>query len=432
MDSGLGAGSGGLQRPVSNPTAANAQQVGSSISAILARFASTIPGARVTITSLGLQRPDFAPALPAGRVVSQFLNLSPQGFQENEVVAVQATMFVEKSFLDANQIHQWSVQFSRFDEDRGKWTPSHAKRVREDEERVFYSVVIPGFSLWAISGSVDVPGVDFRVDNLRITPSQPTAGEPFAVQVDVSNLTGEEAVFTGSLWLDSVVNSTRNVLVGPTGPVTVTFPVQLSAGTYDLRVDRILRSLTVQPVPPTPTATAVPTAVPPAPATAVPTATATPVPPPPPVAVPAAPSTPTPTPTATPTQVPPTPSPVPVPPPPVAVPAAPEQLTPTPTATATATPPAPIVRPPPVPVSVVTPAVIAPERGAGMVIGIVVGALTAIAVAGLAGAIYLRGRTPLPSAPPATPPEAPPDAPPDGGDAGEEGRPLQSPGSGPS
>ena len=312
---------------------------------ILARFASGLPGARVNIADV-LELPAGVPPLPAGRVVANLLTIEPQGFQNPDVQAAHATMFVEKSFLDANQIHQWSVQFSRFDEDASRWVPSSAKRIREDEEKVFFSVVIPGFSLWAISGSVDVPVSKFLVENLTITPPQATEGRPVAVTVRVTNLTDSADEFVASLFLNSVVHGTQSVPLGANGTATVTFRVQPIAGAYDVRVDRLIGTLQVT-VPPTPTPTFTPR----------PTATATP---------------PTPTPIV------------------VAVPA---PITPT-----------------AVPEPVITPAVIEPERGAGLVVGILVGALAAIGVAAVGAAIFLRGR-PMPPPAPASAPPAPEDEP---------------------
>ena len=138
--------------------------------------------------------------------------------------------------------------------------------MREDEERVFFSVVIPGFSIWAILGNVDAPVVKFLVDDLTITPAESLQGEAVTIQVQVTNLTAEAAEFNGALWLNSRVDTTRRVALGPNETAPLSFTVQPKAGTYEVRIDRLLGSFVVQaalaPAPAVPVSTPVPPAIP--------------------------------------------------------------------------------------------------------------------------------------------------------------------------
>ena len=229
------------------------QEVGSPspIERILARFGAAIPDAHVVVEDLTELSPGV-PQPPSDQIVSSYLTLTPQNFRNEDLFTAHTALFVEKSWLDANQVHQWSVQFSRFDEELGAWTPSIAKRVREDEERVFYSVVVPGFSLWAITGKNDAPIVQFRVDDLAITPAQAQEGEPVTIQVQLTDLTGEPAEHTVSLWINSLVNSSQSVPTSPGETVPVTFTARPNAGDYDARVDRLTGRFTVLPAPPSP------------------------------------------------------------------------------------------------------------------------------------------------------------------------------------
>jgi PGF-pre-PGF domain-containing protein len=320
------------------------------IERILARYARAFPAAKVVVADV-LELPAGVPPLPAGRKLNSLLTLSPQGFTDDDIITAHATLFVEKSWLEANQVHEWSIQFSRFDEEQSAWRPATAKRVREDEERVFFSVVIPGFSLWAISGSEEVPEVEFRVDDLTITPASAPVGESITVQVQVTNLTSEPAEFNIALWLNSLVDTTKAVPVAPNKTVPVTFTVEPNEGSYEVRIDRLLGNFVVGP--------AIPVAVPV-------------------VAV----------------EVPATP---------VAMPAI----------AAVAAEPLPVAAPPP-DAPAVTPVVIPPpERGVGVIVGIIVGVLVAVGVVGTVVAIYLGAREPLPPPPPAGPPEEgePPETP---------------------
>ena len=229
------------------------QDVGSPppIDRILARFPQSLPNAKVLVTDV-LQLSAGVPELPAGRIVAGYLTLDPEGFGDEEIGAAHATFFVGKSFLDTNQIHQWSVRFSRFDEERGAWTPSLAKRVREDEERVFYSVGISGFSLWAISGSTEAPTVEFSVNELTIEPAEPEQGQESSVRVLLTNLRSETVEHDIALWLNSTISATKRVLVGGNDTVPVTFLIRPKVGVYNARVDRLLGSFSVRPAPPPP------------------------------------------------------------------------------------------------------------------------------------------------------------------------------------
>ena len=82
--------------------------------------------------------------------------------------AAAAIAFVDKSWLEENQIHKWSIEFSRFDDELGTWTPSPSKRIREDEEGLFFAVALPGFSTFAITGAQDLSGRVFEVGDLWI------------------------------------------------------------------------------------------------------------------------------------------------------------------------------------------------------------------------------------------------------------------------
>ena len=208
-------------------------------------------------------------------MINAYLSLTPENFTDDDMSAAHATVFVEKSWLDANQVHEWSIQFSRFDDEAGAWRPGTAKRVREDEQRVFYSVAIPGFSLWAISGGATVPPVQFRVDELVISPDRIKEGETVTVSVQVKNTSLEAGEYNAALYLNKLLSESRAVSVGPGETVLVSFTIQPKAGSYEVRVDRLIGSFDIEAVPPTPTPTTTWT---PVPATATPTPLPTPMP----------------------------------------------------------------------------------------------------------------------------------------------------------
>ena len=156
------------------PSENRAQPAGTTapIAEILTRSSDPIPGARIVVSDVdGL--PANVPTLPAGLVVNSLFTLTPENFQPEDMIANHLTFFVEKEWLAANELHPWSIQFNRYDEEKGRWVPLLGKLINENEERIFYTVSPPEFSLWAITGAKDVPPVRFQSISLSISPAQP-------------------------------------------------------------------------------------------------------------------------------------------------------------------------------------------------------------------------------------------------------------------
>ena len=230
------------------------------IEVILGRFADVVPGRKLNITDL-LELPSDVPAFPDNRLqFESFLKIDPEGFTSDELQVGHTTMFVEKEWLKANDIHEWSLEFTGYSEFRREWVPAPAKRIREDEERVFFSVVVPGFSLWAISGSDKAPELVFKVQDLLVLPKEVNEGEPVLIQAVVENLSDDAAAYNAVLWLNSKAHAIERVQVFARQKLPLSFRVQPDAGEYKVRFDRLLDSFTVKSLEgPTPTPTPVPT-----------------------------------------------------------------------------------------------------------------------------------------------------------------------------
>ena len=131
------------------------------IDKILGKFHEATTGIRVTVQSL-TDFPTDAPEFPTGELVYSLFSVDVENVQPEDLVAAHITVFVEKSWLEETQVHKWSIQVNRFDSERGSWDRHQAKRIREDEDSVFYSVVVPGFSDIAITGSRELPEPVFQ------------------------------------------------------------------------------------------------------------------------------------------------------------------------------------------------------------------------------------------------------------------------------
>ena len=327
-----------------------------SFARIFGKF-NDIPQAAVSINI-----EEITPNIPdsrEGRVVKEYFQIDKTGFENEDLVSAHLIVPIEKSWFEENDLHEWSIEFSRFNESNSTWNSVTAKRMSEDEIAVYYSIPVSGFSTWSISGS-DMPSEPrVNVDGLVIFPAQIREGDTASAQVEVTNLSNENIEYDLSLWIDSQVNSTQVLTLAPGQTKPVLFDISPSLGLYKIRVDRLIAALNVldqtaiieTPAPEANEDSEVPTQVP---ATATPLPpTATPVPP---TATPLPPTaTPVP-PTATP--VPPTATPV----PPTATPRPKATATPRPKATAT---PRPKATATPRPTATATPIPI--DRGGGYI-----------------------------------------------------------------
>ena len=340
------------------------------IERILARANEDRQDVRVVVRDL-ISTPNDIPDLPSGLILNEMFSVSLENVEPGDFSMAHVTTFVEQSWLEANNVHKWSVEFNRFDEDLNQWVPFPTKRVREDQQRISYTMVVPGFSTVAITGRPEqaLPPQIFDVSGLSVFPPRPTTGDDIIVQARVRNTSNQTAVYPAHLWVDDIIDETRLIVVeaGQTAPIR--FNKLRPEGQFKIRVDRLIGSLTVG-TPPTPTPTPTDTPIPSTPTVGPsPTPGPTDTPTPPPTATPRPTSTPTPVPTREgppPTPRPPTEAPTPSPTPrdtprptdtPLSVPTTPptaepptppptaEPPTATPTGTPTATPPAVVEEP---------------------------------------------------------------------------------------
>ena len=381
------------------------------IESILGKFSVSRSGVRVNIEDL-LELP--AP-FPPDRIVSvvqgtpSVFIVNLEGIEEGDLAVAHMTFFVEKSWIAANDIHKWSLEFNTLDEETSAWVPFSAKRVREDEERIFYTGVLPGFSTIAIVGRSQPPVARFEVTNLQIVPAAPLPGQQVTISAIVTNTGADPLVYPANLWINDTIEDSQSVNVAPNSSVPFEF-VQLVAqtGSFDVRVERLLGSFSVPALAtPTPSPTGTATPRPPAPTTvsaATPTAT--------PTAPTATPTAPTATPTAIPT--PPTATPV-VAPPPTATAVAPPEPTTTPTATPVPPPPATATATPTATPTPTEPPPPPEEEGGGpIVIILIVGVVVVLGAVG--GFFFMRSRSQPPGGPgdggrpegPGAPPTGPP------------------------
>jgi PGF-pre-PGF domain-containing protein len=282
---------------------------------ILGKFTKSLPDVKIAVEDVTF-RPTNVPGLPDGVTPVEFFRLNLENAQPEDLMASHVTFYVTQEVMAANQFHKWGILLHRYNETTGKWETLETTRIAEDSAKVYYSAVVPGFSLFAISGTKTSTPVRFAVSNLQV-PGQVFSGQTATISADIKNVSTEDRSYNAVLYLDNAVEAVQTLQISAGKSLKVTFSgVKASQGQHSVRLENQTTSYTVsaQPAPtatPTPTATRpAPTATSPAP-TATPTATR-------PAATPTPTSTSAPAPTGTATSAPaPTPTPTATPRPPV-------------------------------------------------------------------------------------------------------------------
>ena len=218
---------------------------GSPIESVLVKFPAdrSEPVSRVQVVpepSIGI------PPVSEDRVVSAYVEITAENFLSGELIVAQVTLSVEKAWLKANQIHEWSIEFSRFDEAARRWKPALANRVGEDADKIFYSLVVTDFSLWSITGSTEPPPVICRVDDMRISPVRLDEGEAVTIGATVTSLLGERAEYIAVLWLNAALNSSQTLVLEANESADVEFLLRPKKGEYEVRIDQLAGRFVVE------------------------------------------------------------------------------------------------------------------------------------------------------------------------------------------
>ena len=222
------------------------------IDQILAKFSVTKPDAYVEVTYYPALPEGVAP-LPPGELANAYFRFTANNFDDGDILATHLSFSVEKSWLQANSIHPWSIRFNRYDDAREEWVLLDAKRVREDEQLIHYTAYPPGFSHLAISGSPGGRPIQSRVENLRIDPPEIREWEEIAVEAQVVNLGDTTISRNLTLWLNGLVQASQTVEVPPNTTLRVSFVLAPREGAYEVRIDRLMGRLLVGAPPPPPT-----------------------------------------------------------------------------------------------------------------------------------------------------------------------------------
>lgn len=228
----------------------------------LGKFLRDLTDVRIRLEELD-QLPTGVAALPASEILDPpYFRIEMENAAPEDLAAAHVTLALGKQWLEANGIHRWAVKLNRYDEALGQWTPFLAKLVREDDERVYYTAALPGFSLFAITGGRNVETPTLWVSGLEVNPSTVQAGQELTVSALFTNLGASRAVYPAQLWTNDTIDVARTVTLQPGETQLVTFTTSRDEpGEYEVRVERQFGSFTV--IAQQATATPRPTSTPP-------------------------------------------------------------------------------------------------------------------------------------------------------------------------
>ena len=221
------------------------------IEKIIGKFNSDLTGLNVVVEDL-IQPPAGAPGLTKDEVIYDIFGIHVEGAKSADISAVHTTAYIDKSWMTKNSIHKWSIQLNRLDPENNKWVTFDSKRLYETDERIYYSIIVPGFSTVSISGSEGLPSKSFELSQLRIRPVIPVVGEPVTISATVKNVSSSDLTYPANLWIDETIHSSLYVDVASGASETFTFTLDKPQGKYDARIDKLMGNFSVSGVSPTP------------------------------------------------------------------------------------------------------------------------------------------------------------------------------------
>jgi PGF-pre-PGF domain-containing protein len=201
----------------------------------------------VTTIELLEERPaDILKALPADQIVRTYMNVSFENATPADIDLGHFSFYLEKSWLEANNVHKWSVTLYRYNPELNRWVAKPTKRVSEDTTKAYYTATSTHFSTFAIAGSEKMPAQVFEVTNLSISAAEVSSGNDITISADVRNTSSSAETFAATLWLNDTVEAGQDVDFEAGQSKTVSFTVTTTAeGTYKVRIERLTGSFNV-------------------------------------------------------------------------------------------------------------------------------------------------------------------------------------------
>ncbi len=195
-------------------------------------------------------RPSGVKLPPGYPYLSLYYNISLKSIQPEDLEAARLTFKLRKDILEFMSHNKFSILLQRWDEGSGQWIPIPTKRIDEDSQFVYYSTIVPGFSIFSLTGSRAIPAPEFDLSDLKVSPTEVLAGQEVTITAKVTNLTDEAQAYAAVLWINQTAEKAQSIEVPARGEELLSFKVAKSAvGEYQVRIDKLMGSFTVKEAP---------------------------------------------------------------------------------------------------------------------------------------------------------------------------------------
>ena len=156
--------------------------------------------------------------------------------------------YVEKEWMDTNNIHKWSITGNLFDEVSNSWVEIPSKRISEDKDKVFYTFSVPNLSEFAISGCAAIPINSFETKDMKFSLERSQTNQTLNIDAKVTNLTSKDGNYVAVLWINNSSELTKNIPVAAGASADINFQWHAEVGLHNIRVDRMQEEVLIKPL----------------------------------------------------------------------------------------------------------------------------------------------------------------------------------------
>ena len=173
-----------------------------------------------------------------------FLDNAPVG----SINTAHIKAYVEKEWMDTNNIHKWSITGNLFDEVSNSWVEIPSKRISEDKDKVFYTFSVPNLSEFAISGCAAIPINSFETKDMKFSLERSQTNQTLNIDAKVTNLTSKDGNYVAVLWINNSSELTKNIPVAAGASADINFQWHAEVGLHNIRVDRMQEEVLIKPL----------------------------------------------------------------------------------------------------------------------------------------------------------------------------------------
>mgnify|MGYP001236857251 CR=1 FL=1 len=215
------------------------------IDSVLGKFKSSLSNVKINLEILS-RAPSGSNSLPDDQSAYKYFSIGVDGANASDIENGHITFYIPDDWFSSGSYVKWSVFLYRLNDDTGDWVAFPTKRIKENDGNVYYTATVPGFSSFAIGGGTSVPSPKFIVSDLKLNPDSPGSNQEVSVSARVTNTSGINASYTGTIWVNKQANGTVLASVGAGESKVINFgSISKPEGLYEVRVGRQIKALNV-------------------------------------------------------------------------------------------------------------------------------------------------------------------------------------------